>query len=49
MKKTFTRKQVKKLLKKQILKVRNSIGRMPHDATDTDILIKASKCSLIKF
>lgn len=49
MKLVYSREDVIILLKKQIRSVRNTIGRMPHDATDIDILKKLSKIKPIKF
>ncbi len=48
-KKTFTRKEVGSLLKLQIKKVRNSVGRMHYKADDEAILKRISKCTLVKF
>ncbi len=48
-KKTFTRKEVRNLLKLQLKRVRSSVGRLDYRADDEMILKRISKCSLINF
>ncbi len=47
--KLFTRKEVRILLKAQVKRVGNSVGRMDWRAGDDEILRRISKCSIIKF
>lgn len=49
LKQNFTRKEVRELLKKQIKKVRNSVGRMDYQAGDIEVLANIRKCRIVKF